>query len=355
MSEASNGNFHNRRFLDAASEPSKAPSPISSYDLKPLVSLKEAIRPLDFVCDNIEAYAWTATVNCENPQDGLTSNESSAIYLYTMECLYKQMNAALRNEDRKQLIPYFSYLKLLLTALWKIEDVKDVVWRGVKEKINDDFKIGKKFFWWGLTSCTASLELFHSDTFLGDKGDRILFAIQCFNGKRIQNHSQFPRENEVLLLPCSYFEVMGYVQQGNGLRIIHLKQIVPPVILLPPPSKSLAHSRMSISNKESQNTDSLTNTENVNSAQHLTDLPDFWGRKTNKDGSFLFYDQLNGRTTPVMKCYFYFSNFTFLIFVQTDPRFYSGTEVNIRLVNESERLKKYEPLPVSIHSFLFMK
>ncbi len=33
--------------------------------------------------------------------------------------MYRQLNAALRSEDRKQLVAYFPYLKLFLTALWK--------------------------------------------------------------------------------------------------------------------------------------------------------------------------------------------------------------------------------------------
>ena len=270
---AYNKNLPNERFLDAAAEPIKIPSPMDGYESQPLVSLEETVRSLYFVRENIDTYVWTAKLNCEIPQDDLTPNESAAIYLYTMECLYRQMNAALRSEDRKQLIPYFSYLKLLLTALWKLEDVKDVVWRGVKENIGDEYKAGKKFFWWGLTSCTTSLELLQSASFLGETGERLLFAIQCFNGKKIKNHSRFPKENEVLLLPCSYFEVMGSVVQSNGLRIIHLKQIDSPVILIPPPSPT--------------------------PVQQLRELPEFWGKQTNKDGIYLFYDQLNGRTTPV--------------------------------------------------------
>ncbi|CAF1650222.1 unnamed protein product [Rotaria magnacalcarata] len=51
----------------------------------------------------------------------------------------------------------------------------------------------------------------------------------------VQNHSQFPAEDEVLLLPCSYFEVIDSIKQGNELRIIHIKQIEPPVTLIQPP------------------------------------------------------------------------------------------------------------------------
>ncbi len=237
---AKNNRIPTERFLDVSNEPQRRPTPIEGYELKSLVSLEEAVRPLESIISNIQAFVWTATGNCENPKDGLTSNESAAIYLYTMECMYRQLNAALRSENRQQLTVYFSYLKLLLTALWKLDNMNTVVWRGVKGNIADQYSEGKKFAWWGLSSCTSALSVLQADTFLGETGPRTIFNIQCFNGKMIQNHSQFPNESEVLLLPCSYFEVMGIIKQGSNLHIIHIQQIEPPVALIQPPSPSFA-------------------------------------------------------------------------------------------------------------------
>jgi hypothetical protein len=228
------------RFLDVANEPTQRLSPIEGYELKPLVSLGEAVRTLESIIKNIQSYVWTATGNSETPKDGLTLDESAAIYLYTMECMYHQLNEALRSVQRQVLIPYFSYLKLLLTALWKLKDVKEVVWRGMKGNFADQYPTGKKLVWWGFSSCTLSLDVLQNQTFLGETGQRTLFNIQCFNGKMIQNHSYYPSEKEVLLLPCSYFEVMGHIKQGTDLRIIHIKQIEPPVVLIQPPSPSFA-------------------------------------------------------------------------------------------------------------------
>ncbi|CAF1001271.1 unnamed protein product [Adineta steineri] len=235
------------RFLDATSEPQRRLSPIQGYELKSLVSLKEAVRPFEPLIPNIQGFVWTATGNCERPKDGLTPDESAAVYLYTMECLYRQLNTALRSEDRQQLVPYFSYLKLFFTALWKLKDIQGLVFRGVKANISDDYPKGKKFPWWGLSSTTTSLDVLQKDTFLGESGPRTLFNIQCFNGKMIQNHSHFISESEVLLLPCSYFEVMGNMKQGADLRIIHLKQIEPPVVLIQPPFPSIMHHKESTS------------------------------------------------------------------------------------------------------------
>ncbi|CAF0952177.1 unnamed protein product [Adineta steineri] len=257
---AQSNRIPSERFLDATSEPQRRLTPIHGYELKPLVPLEEAVRPLESLITNIQGSVWTAIGNCEQPKDGLTPNESAAIYLYTMECMYRQLNTALRNENRDQLVPYFSYLKLFLTALWKLNDFHDLVYRGVKRNISDDFPKGKKFAWWGLSSTTTSLDVLQADTFLGENGPRTLFNIQCFNGKMIQNHSQFPTENEVLLLPCSYFEVMGNMKQGADLRIIHLKQIEPPVVLIQPPSPSMVHHKVSTStNKQSDTLEHLQN------------------------------------------------------------------------------------------------
>ncbi|CAF4201529.1 unnamed protein product, partial [Adineta steineri] len=220
-------------------EPQRRLSPIQGYEKKDLVSLEEAVKPLENLIQNIEGFVWTATGNCENPLEGLTPIERAAIYLYTMECMYHQLNKALRNENRQHLVPYFSYLKLLLSGLWKLPSKQCLVYRGVKANISQQYPVGKKFAWWGLSSCTGSLNILQREQFLGKTETRTLFNIECFNGKDIQKHSQFPDENEILLLPCSYFEVLSELDQGNGLHIVHIKQIEPLIILIQPPSPSL--------------------------------------------------------------------------------------------------------------------
>ena len=87
--------------------------------------------------------------------DELTLDESASIQLYTMEAkagcpsLATQINAALRAEDRDELVPYFPYFKLLLTALWKLHPVGSRVWRGAKADLREQYPAGKTFVWWG--------------------------------------------------------------------------------------------------------------------------------------------------------------------------------------------------------------
>ncbi len=70
-----------------------------------------------------------------------------------------------------------------------------------------------------------------SEEFLGKTGQRTLFSIECINGKFIVNHSYFKQaEKEVILMPGSYFEVIGQLKPAPQLLIIHLKEIEPPFL-----------------------------------------------------------------------------------------------------------------------------
>jgi hypothetical protein len=93
-----------------------------------------------------------------------------------------------------------------------------------------------KFVWWGVSSCTLSLDILQSDAFLGTQGIRTLFSIECKSGKPIGSHSYFKNsEQEVIIMPGSYFEVMGQLNPAAGLLIIQLKQIDPPIVFVKPP------------------------------------------------------------------------------------------------------------------------
>ena len=44
-----------------------------------------------------------------------------------IQFLYGTLNQLLRDEDRSKLMPFFSYLKLLLTALERLPNIKQMV------------------------------------------------------------------------------------------------------------------------------------------------------------------------------------------------------------------------------------
>ena len=235
----------NARLLDANEERLNALAPLLGYAARPLVSLKETVVKLSEMVDNVDSRVWTATNRCKNPAEKLTQEESAAIVLYTMEwdpdypSLYSMLNKTLRVEDRRKLSPWFPYLKLLLTGLFKLPSVRGTVWRGVRSDLRSNYKQGDNVTWWAFSSCTSAINILESDQYLGTSGPRTLFAIECLNGKDIKHHSYFAQEEKILLLPCTPLQVISHLSTKDNLFIIHLREVPPPCMLLEPPNPLL--------------------------------------------------------------------------------------------------------------------
>jgi hypothetical protein len=232
----------NTRLLDAGAERLNALAPLRGYAAEKPVPLKDAVAKLRELVDDVDSRVWTATNRCKNPADTLTQDESAAIVLYTIEwdpshpSLYLVLNRTLRLEDRRKLISWFPYLKLLLTALFKLPSIRCTVWRGVLGDLRSHYKQGDTITWWAFSSCTTAINVLESSQYLGKSGPRTLFAIECLNGKDIKHHSYFAEEEEILLLPCAHFQVVGHLTSTENLYIIHLREIPPPFMLLEPPN-----------------------------------------------------------------------------------------------------------------------
>jgi len=128
---------------------------IEGYEDMPLLSLKMSVENLERLISNVMQNAHTATERSAGPHNGLTQDESAAICLYTMnsksndQSLCARLNFALRSKDRSELVPYFFYLKLFLSALSKLQSIKNTVWRGAKADVTDQYAVGKTVTWWG--------------------------------------------------------------------------------------------------------------------------------------------------------------------------------------------------------------
>ncbi|CAF1104339.1 unnamed protein product [Adineta steineri] len=229
------------RVSDIANEPQKMFMPIEGYEEMPLVPLEEAVAPLISILPKIQTYTYVAKQRCESVSPGgLTQDESASVILYSMEwephekCLYFALNAALRTEDRRKLKPWFSYLKLVLTALEKLPSTRCTVFRGVNLDLANQYTKGKTFVWWGFSSCTTSIEVLENEQFLDKTGQRTLFTIECDSGKDISHHSYYQSEQEVLLLAARQFTVVSCLRPAPGLHMIQLKETKPPITLLQP-------------------------------------------------------------------------------------------------------------------------
>jgi hypothetical protein len=225
------------RFIDAGKEPTRILLPIEGYEKKPLVSLKDAVSTIDIPIHNLDSMVWTSERNCEDPPDGLTPDESAAIHLYTMEnseghdSFYALLNRKLRAEKRNELKSWYSYLKLFFTALYKIPSSKKIIWRGIRGNVSHLYQ--KDFIWWGVSSCTETMEVMEG--FIDRSKARTFFMIESINGKKIISHSFFKTENEIILMPGTYFRVMGKWSPAENVYMIHLQEETPPYQLVAPP------------------------------------------------------------------------------------------------------------------------
>ncbi|CAF4148936.1 unnamed protein product, partial [Adineta steineri] len=267
---ATGGNVDQQQYTrvsDIVREPQKMLMPIRGYEKMPLVSLEEAVAPLISILPEIQDYAYVAKQRCESvPPNGLTQDESASIMLYSMEwkphdeCLYFALNATLRTEDRRKLERWFSYLKLILTALEKLPSIRRHVFRGVNLDLSNQYAEGKTFVWWGFSSCTTSIGVLENEQFLDKTGQRTLFTIECDSGKDISRHSYYQSEKEVLLLAARQFVVVGCLRPAPGLRMIQLKETKPPITLLQPATNQSAQIKPTSNSYQSKHSTASTAT-----------------------------------------------------------------------------------------------
>jgi hypothetical protein len=132
------------RFTNVDYELTKS-QPIDAYQTHPLLSLQQALDPILSYIDGLNQFIQEAIISCHFPsEDGLTRDESAAIYLYTMdwghESLYRVLNEALREKDRFLLTLWHGYLKLLDTAVQKLPSKQLEVWCGINLDISKNYK-----------------------------------------------------------------------------------------------------------------------------------------------------------------------------------------------------------------------
>jgi len=111
---------------------------------EPIVSLLTAVQMLQdkdptMATINLLTRAKLALMSAKGlDSDKMSVDEAASIHLYTQESeIYKQLNQRLRDRDRALLKPFFPYLKLLLSGLYKLPLINVPLYRGVKRDLSE--------------------------------------------------------------------------------------------------------------------------------------------------------------------------------------------------------------------------
>ena len=150
-------------------------APISGIRKMPVVSIEQCISSsgipgvscladLPELEGEIEDVVFAAQLKAEEflenngpDKHGLTQDHIAAFYLYTHNVLYDSLNKVLRSEDRREVKPYFSYLRLLMDAFrllpaYQPHNHTATVYRGINKDISAAYREGLILFFWVFSS-----------------------------------------------------------------------------------------------------------------------------------------------------------------------------------------------------------
>ena len=167
--------------------------------------------------------------------DRISSDCIAAICLYSMEmrgCVsfYAYLNQALRLEDRNEIEPFVMYIWIMMNALQNCPPYEGrQVFRGIKVDVHQEYPTGTRFTWYNFISCTCNAKVLENESFFGTSGQRTLFVIELttYRGRVVTEYVKLSEEEEVILPPNTVFTVMGVLNLGEGLYMIHLKEELP--------------------------------------------------------------------------------------------------------------------------------
>ena len=198
---------------------------IQGFEKEPLVTLEKAVEPLSSIVPQVNHMVWTVKQNYTKPKDNLSLDESASIRLYTLgwktlqSSFHYMLNKTLRSENRKDLIPWFLYLRLFIYALSKLPtSMYNIFFCSTKTDVSQDYVDGRIFIWWDFISCTSSIKYIQNDI-------KTIFIIECDLAKDISQHSYYETKNEILLYPARQFQTISSYTSNNQIKIIHLKEI----------------------------------------------------------------------------------------------------------------------------------
>lgn len=155
-----------------------------------------------------------------NPTKAMTAALYGAIMLYTSNAIYKQINQALRDENRSKIKQYFNYLRLFLEALERLPKQERTLWRGLGIDLfdNPQYKVGNVITWWGISSTTSDINVAKNFA-KGCGGKCSVLTIKATTSSDISDITFFSKEKESLLAPGTKLEVKSKRRNGNVAEI----------------------------------------------------------------------------------------------------------------------------------------
>lgn len=204
------------------------------YRQIPLLSIEQAIQPLLSLLPNLSIYLQMVKDQCHHPIDGLTSDQSAAIMLYSMrwqpydQCLYTILNTSLETLTLTNVQPWLYYLKLLFTSLSHLPSHDSIIYRGSQCNLSEQYPIDERIIWWDLPLCTSSMDYLQSEQCTGGRELKTIFHIQCQTAKNIQKYCYQSSSSKDLFvfLPGTTFQVLECSHQENtNISLIQLREI----------------------------------------------------------------------------------------------------------------------------------
>ena len=225
------------RFADADEEPLDKPNFSEMNEVSSSLSLKEVAKTLKHLENDFNTMMKEAKKKTFDSQAGLSKEEATAIHLYTISdkksdrTVAIHLNRALRSGSPEELKNWLWYLKLLISGLLKLPQIKSTVYRGARKNISDQYR--DECVWRGFSSCT---NIQHELTkFLNESSEYTLFQIECKTGIDHHKFSLNQEENEIILMPGTCFRVKGKSGPDNGMHLVHLVEVTgqnPPIFSL---------------------------------------------------------------------------------------------------------------------------
>ncbi|CAJ1400259.1 unnamed protein product [Effrenium voratum] len=146
-----------------------------------------------------------------------------SILLYTSNAIYKQLNKALRDEDRDKVGSFFPYLRILFEACARLPAKEVTLWRGVGVDLYDQYKVGSTITWWGVSSCTSDKNVANNFA-KGCAGASTVLTVETQTATEISELSFYTNESESILLPGTQLKVLSSEKKGKTAHI-KLKEV----------------------------------------------------------------------------------------------------------------------------------